>query len=178
MIRYTAFLRGINVSGQKKVQMLELRNVLNQLGLKNVTTYIQSGNVVFETLKTDVKKLSITIQNTIESHFGFEIPVLVKTQAEIERIITDCPFSEEQKDSSYYVLFYTKPEEEKLISLSKESYPNETFHITSSCVYLFCEKGYGRAKCTNNFFERKLKIIATTRNHKTMLKLLSLCAEN
>ncbi|MBJ6369751.1 DUF1697 domain-containing protein [Snuella sedimenti] len=79
MNTYIALLRGINVSGQKKVPMETLRKVLTNMGLKNVKTYIQSGNVVFQTMETNNSILEQTIFDAIQSQFGFEVPVLVLT---------------------------------------------------------------------------------------------------
>lgn len=178
MHKYIAFLRGINVSGQKKVPMAELRELLSKSGLENVKTYIQSGNVIFQTSEGNKLTLEQTIHKSIENHFGFNVPILIKTPNEIQDILSRCPFLKEEKENSYFTLLNDKPEQTFIDAVSKESYPNETFHITDTCVYFFCSTGYGKAKCNNNFFERKLKVVATTRNYKTMLKLLSLCAEN
>jgi uncharacterized protein (DUF1697 family) len=177
MQTFIALLRGINVSGQKKVPMAELRDLLSKSGLNNVQTYIQSGNVVFQSSEENKKTLEENIQKTIVTQFGFEVPVLVKTPKEIQNIIGECPFSEVEKESSYFTLLHNKPGQTLVDAVSKESYPNETFHITDVCVYLYASTGYGNAKYNTNFFERKLKVSATTRNYKTMIKLLSLSAE-
>tara|TARA_R110002049_G_scaffold279949_3_gene459164 strand:+ start:23665 stop:24201 length:537 start_codon:yes stop_codon:yes gene_type:complete len=178
MKTYIALLRGINVSGQKKVPMVELRDLLSKLGLENVQTYIQSGNVVFQSSEESKNKLEDIIQKAIANYFGFEVPILVKTSKEIQNILDHCPFSEAKKENSYFTLLHSIPKIELIDSTSKVNYPNETFHITETCVYFYSSMGYGKAKCNNNFFERKLKVTATTRNYKTMIKLLSLCAEN
>jgi len=174
---YIALLRGINVGGQKKVPMLELRQLLSESGLKNVQTYIQSGNVVFQSSEENKTHLENSIQNSIKKQFGFDVPVLVKTHGEIMSILKNCPFSMAKKESSYFTLLHDGPDIELVSATSKEIYPNEEFNIKSDCVYFYSEMGYGNAKCNNNFFERKLKVDATTRNYKTMLKLLSLLSQ-
>ncbi|MEC3906797.1 DUF1697 domain-containing protein [Tamlana sp. 2201CG12-4] len=176
MKTYIALLRGINVSGQKKILMAELREVLLAIGLKHVQTYIQSGNVIFQTLMTNNHNLELKIHEAIQKHFGFQVPVLIKTPTELQQIFDDCPFEEAEKINSYFMLLYTVPDKTIVKEVSKISYPNEKFFITDNCVYFHCATGYGKAKCSNNFFERKLKVTATARNYKTMVKLLSLSA--
>ncbi|MBU3821090.1 DUF1697 domain-containing protein [Flavobacteriaceae bacterium XHP0103] len=177
MKTYIALLRGINVSGQKKVPMAELRDLLTKAGFQKVQTYIQSGNVIFQSDRDNKTELESIIQKTIEKHFGFEVPILVKTASEIENILNSCPFSKEKKEAAYFTLLHAVPDEALIESTSQETYQNEAFVIENDCVYFYSETGYGKAKCNNNFFERKLKVTATTRNYKTMLKLLSLSTE-
>jgi len=178
MNTYIALLRGINVSGQKKVPMAVLRSLLSSSGFKNVQTYIQSGNVIFQSSEKNITNLENTIKKAIHSYFGFDVSILVRTTRDIRNILDNCPFSEEKKENGYYTLLHSIPDNDLIDSMHLVSYPNEEFHITNHCVYFFSSLGYGKAKCNNNFFERKLKVDATTRNHKTMVKLLSLCAEN
>lgn len=177
MTKYIALLRGINVSGQKKIPMAELREILDKIGLENVQTYIQSGNLIFNSSETDNKSMELVIHEAIKSHFGFEVPVLVLKSQELKQIFDDCPFSSEKKENSYFMMLYTSANKNLVHEISKLSYPNEEFYITDSCVYFYCSLGYGKAKMNNNFFERKLKVTATARNYKTMVKLLSLSAE-
>ncbi|GAA3636173.1 DUF1697 domain-containing protein [Flavivirga jejuensis] len=178
MKTYIALLRGINVSGQKKVPMAELRELLTNSGLENVQTYIQSGNVIFKSPEKDVQKLELKIHEAINTHFGFEVPILVKTPEDLQQIFDNCPFPEEEKMSSYFTLLYAIPDTNLIKEASKISYPNEVFVITDACIYFYSFTGYGKAKYNNNFFERKLKTTATARNYKTMVKLLSLSADS
>jgi len=177
MTSYIALLRGINVSGQKKMPMAELRELLSKSGLENVETYIQSGNVVFQTSEQDKSELEQMIQLHIQEHFGFQVPVLVKTSKDLKSILDEFPFSEEKKENSYFTLLHDIPDAGLVYETSKEVYQNEEFIIKKNCVYFYPANGYGKAKCDNNFFERKLKVTATTRNYKTILKLLSLSSE-
>ncbi|SFC84413.1 DUF1697 domain-containing protein [Algibacter pectinivorans] len=178
MNTYIALLRGINVSGKHKIPMAELRGLLLKEGLVNVQTYIQTGNVIFQSSEGEEASLETTIYNAIKSHFGFEVPILVLTPKELQYVFDSCPFLEEQKEKSYFMLLYSKPDAKLVEDVSKLSFPNETFYIINKVVYLYSSVGYGKAKCSNNFFERKLKITATARNYKTMVKLLSLSADN
>ena len=178
MTKFIALLRGINVSGQKKIPMVELRELLAKMGLSNVQTYIQSGNVIFQSSESNKAKLALQIHNAIKAHFGFEVPVLVLKPKELKAIFDACPVPEDQKTNSYFMMLYEVPDKILVEEVSNLSYSNETFHIKDTCIYFYSAIGYGKSKFSNNFFERKLKFTATARNYKTMAKLLSLSADN
>ena len=177
MKTYIVFLRGINVSGQKKIKMAELRIILEKIGFHDVTTYIQSGNIIVKTTEKNTKVLEDKIRTGILNAFGFEVPVLVKSKGSLENIFNQHPFVQgESFDNNkvYFVLLKQMPEQYLIQAMDKETFLNERFSITKDCVYLLCVKGYGNAKLNNNFLERKLNISATTRNYKTIKKLLEL----
>ncbi len=99
------------MGGHKKVPMADLRALLSKSGLKNVQTYIQSGNVIFESAEKHSHKLEEKIHVAIHNHFGFEVPITIKTNTELQRIFDACPFSEEKKVNSYFILLYATPNE-------------------------------------------------------------------
>lgn len=171
-----AILRGINVGGHKKIIMADLKLLFEELGFAEVKTYVQSGNVVFSPPNPRRGKdaLSTIIYEGIKNQFGFEVPVLVKNISELEEILAGCPFSEEKKVSSYFTLLNETPSKNLVKEIMDHTYPNEEFVISKNCVYFFSENGYGNAKCNNNFFEKKLKVSATTRNYRTLIKLIAL----
>jgi|SRR5690606_38702857 len=175
MQTYIALLRGINVGGHKKIKMANLKKMFESLGCKEVVTYVQSGNIVFKSPGTNALDLEKRIGKGIMETFGWEVPVLVKTKMELIGIMGNNPYGDDgEADSTYFVLLQTPPKKMLIDAVRQISYENEIFIITPSCVYLKCKKGYGNAKCNNNFFEVKLKVPATTRNYKTMAKLLEL----
>lgn len=174
MKTYIALLRGINVGGQKKIKMADLRQALEKTGFLDVTTYIQSGNIIFNDEKEDITALSDKISKTILDSFGFNVPVLVKTAKEIKDILNQNPFVEDELNVNYYILLKNIPDATLVETLGKEDYPDEAIAITNSCVYLHSLKGYRNAKFSNNYIERKLKVSATARNQRTMQKLLAL----
>ncbi len=178
MKTFIALLRGINVSGQKKIPMVDLRNLLGDEGFVNVKTYIQSGNVVFRLDVKDEKSIAETISKAILKKFGFDVSVLVKTPENFQAIFEASPFSDEALKKSYFMLLFDKPKPELAKQIKQLSTSEEQFTITENCIYFFSLNGYGKTKFNNNFFERKLNIIATARNYNTMLKLLSLSAES
>ena len=178
MKTYIALLRGINVSGQKKIPMAELRALLSKEGLVDVQTYIQSGNVIFKSTEAHISNLELNIYRAIKKHFGFEVPVLVKTRKELQQIFDDCPFNPEKKTHSYFMILYSVADKTIIDEILEIEVPNEEFVITDDCEYFNCSTGYGNAKCNNNFFERKLKVTATARNYKTMVKLIAMSTLN
>jgi len=179
-MRYIALLRGINVSGQKKIKMVDLKAMLVKLGLKEVMTYIQSGNVVFESSEKSTKSLEVKIKQGIADFFGFDVPVLVKDRLELEQIFLENPYQKQEDIEAkrvYYALLKDTPEKNAFLNLKQEDYPNELFTISDNCVYLNCLNGAGKAKLTNTIIERKLKVSATTRNHRTLQKLKEMLAD-
>ncbi|MCB0381982.1 MAG: DUF1697 domain-containing protein [Psychroserpens sp.] len=178
MNTYIALLRGINVGGHKKIPMAQLRQILSTSGFENVRTYIQSGNIILESSKESKEEIEHNIQQSIQSYFGFEVPVIVKTRTELEGIFDTCPFSAEQKESSYFVLLSEIPKAEKVREANTITYTNEEFQIINDCLYFHSSIGYGNSKFNMNLFEKTLNVKATSRNYKTMVKLLSLSLEN
>lgn len=175
MKTYFAFLRGINVSGQKKIKMADLKASLLKRGLKNVQTYIQSGNVILEASKVKAEELEMTIEKAIEADFGYEVPILIRTPQEVQAILDMNPFGDESNGKGlYFALLHETPSDELVSSFKELKFDNEDFHYSEGCVYLKCKLGAGKAKLNNNLIENKLKITATTRNLNTMRKMLLL----
>lgn len=178
MKTYIALLRGINVGGHRKVPMVELRDLLTKIGFSNVKTYIQSGNVIFQTKEIALMQLENGIKKSIETHFGFDVSVMVRTREQLQTIFDNCPFYEDKKINSYFAILSHSPDRDLVQKAYEKTYENEEYKIINDCLYFYSDKGYGNAKFSLNYFEKKLKVNATARNYKTMLKLLSLSAEN
>lgn len=175
MKTYIAFLRGINVGGQKKIKMADLRESLLKSQLKNVRTYIQSGNIIFDTSISEPSKMEMVVKEAIKSDFGFEVPVIIKTPLEIQEILNNNPFKAETNlKGLYFALLHEIPENELVVAFKKLRFENEDFHYTLSCVYLNCKMGAGKAKLSNNLIENKLRVTATTRNLNTMQKMVAI----
>ncbi len=177
---YVAFLRGINVGGHKKIKMADLRLILEGLGYNDVTTYIQSGNVVFKSDVDDQGKLETQISEAIKTRYGFEVPVLVKTRSALKHIVDNNPFADPEDlatNKIYFVLLKGIPTKEDIKTTSTIIFDNEKFKITSECVYIRYALGAGKAKCNSNFFESKLKVISTSRNYRTMTKLIEMSSD-
>ena len=177
METYIALLRGINVSGQKMIKMEELKRMLASLNFNNVRTYIQSGNITFNCAKSDPAELANMIAEKILEHFRFEVPVLIRTLADMGKISNNNPFLEKRNAPIEKLLVTFFPEEPDPVhwnKIEKDSYLPDEFVVSGREVYLYCPNGYGRTKLTNSFFESKLKLTATTRNWKTLETLLKM----
>lgn len=177
-MKYISLLRGINVSGQKKIEMPELKALYESLQFENVVTYIQSGNVIFDSNdknKSDIKKI---IEDAIKKKYKFHVPVEIRTKREIENIIKNNPFAPvdlEKNGTKILVTFLnTKPDKTKVSNLLEYVVSPEKLIIKGKEVFLHCPDGYGKSKLSNNFIENKLDTEATTRNWKSVLKLLEL----
>lgn len=180
MQTYISMLRGINVSGRNMIKMDALRNMYESLNFKNVKTYIQSGNVVFKTKTTKPQDLENKIAKQIKKEFGFDIPVMVKETAELTTVFNQNPFLLKQKKdiTKLHVTFLSDEPQKASIDMIKEGqYAEDEFKINDKVVYLFCPNGYGNTKLTNTFFENKLKVIATTRNWKTITELVNIAEQ-
>ena len=178
---YIALLRGINVGGHRKIRMAELKSMFEKLGFKDVVTYIQSGNVVLKSSEITTTLLESKIKKSISNTFGFDVPVFITGREELLDILERSPFKEQEDleaNRIYYALLKGVPGENEFANLDQNSYPNELFEIINRCVYLNCQKGVGKAKLNNNIIEQKLKVEATTRNHRTLLKLIELASAN
>ena len=177
MNTYISMLRGINVSGQKKIRMAELKSLYESLSLTNVETYVQSGNVVFDSKEQDAIKLRDSIESQIETVFGFSVPVLIRTGDEFKRIIESHPFAGEEAVRVLVTFLYDRPENSKLEDLSHYKDKVDQFVIGEREIFLYCPGGYGKTKLSNAFFERKLDVIATTRNWKSVNALYQMAGE-
>ena len=177
MITYISILRGINVSGQKLIKMDALRKLYENLGFHNVTTYLQSGNVIFRSNDIDTHKLEQKIFRQIEKEFGFEVPIIVLSIEKLKYVIDNNPFL---KDTNKEIAFLhvtflsSKPDSYDPKVIEGKKLEGEDVFFSDEAVYLYCPNGYGRTKLTNNFLETKLKVGATTRNWKTTNELLNL----
>lgn len=177
MNKYISILRGINVSGKRKIKMKELKDLYEKLKFENVITYIQSGNVIFDSNIKDSLKLEISIEKEILKYYGFEVPTLVRTVKYLEKVFLNNPFRDKgiEDIAKLHVTFLSvNPSSEKINKIADVKRGNDEFVIKEDVIYLYCPDGYGKTKLTNTFFEGKLKISATTRNWKTVTKLLEL----
>ena len=177
MQTYISMLRGINVSGQKKIRMADLKNLYESLSLTDVETYVQSGNVVFESDEKDVTKLRQSIEAQIEKTFGFSVPVLIRTVDDFQRVIREHPFAQEEAIRVLVTFLYEHPKQSKWEDLSLHKDKVDQFALGEQEIFLFCPGGYGKTKLSNTFFEKKLGIIATTRNWKTVNTLYEMASK-
>lgn len=155
--------------------MKELKVLFEKLGFLKVETYIQSGNIVFESdHKLSNADLEVKIQQAIAETFGLDVPAIVRTAEEWGKSIENNPFWKGKVtdiEKLHLTILKEEPSSELAQKLKVLEFLPDQFEIKGSDVFIYCENGYGRTKITNDFFEKKLKIQATTRNWKTVMKL-------
>jgi len=178
-MRYLSLLRGINVAGQKKIKMVDLKALYEGLGFTNVQTYIQSGNVVFDA--DDSLNHQELIQAAINQQYGFNVPVLIRLQEGVDAIVANYPFGsvDVAKEGSQVLvsLLSEVPEPDDIHALNSFQHASESFAVIDQVAYIKCPNGYGKTKLTNTLLEKKLHCSATTRNWKSLLQLQMMLRE-
>ena len=158
--------------------MVDLRKLYEELGFSNITTYIQSGNVVFDSKKQeDNQMLALRIEQAIEKMYGFAVPVIVRTVDEMKHLVSANPFLQENStavERLHVTFLKDNPSTEKIEQLQHTDFGADAFAIVSKDVFIYCSGKYSDTKLSNQFFESKLKTTATTRNWKTVKQLLAL----
>ena len=177
MIRYVAFLRGINVSGHKMIKMEDLRSFFEELpGIRNISTYIQSGNVLFERAEKDEELLRNDIEQLLAQKLGYEVTCIIRAHSALEKVVKNNPFDTiktEDKGKLYVTFLADLPAYDVRGSLGVYSNDAEYARVVNREVYIY-SGNYGKTCFSNSFIEKKLKLSATTRNWATVNKLLEL----
>jgi uncharacterized protein (DUF1697 family) len=177
MTRYSAFLRGINVSGQKLIKMERLKEIWMTIpDVSNVSTYIQSGNVAFDHPDSNDESLRILIESTLKRELGYEVPTLLRSRQELEAIIAANPFAApfaEGERKLYVTMLSTPALADKLELLKPFAMAEEEYQLLGRELYLMLPS-YGNTKLSNTLVEKKLGVQATTRNWATINKMVGM----
>ncbi len=178
---YLSLLRGINIGGHNKIKIADLKALYESLGLGQVTTYIQSGNVLFSSEKNETKEeLASRISLAIEAKFGFGVPVVIRTKEEMQQIVTQNPFTEEAEtapDKMVVMFLGSAPDIVTLAKIKEKIDDNSRFAFIGNMLYFFYPDGYGQTKWHSNFFEKQLRTTVTARNWTTTCKLAGMAAD-
>ena len=167
-------LRGINVLGHKTIKMESLRASFEALGFRNVKTYIQSGNVIFQTAQNSPATLSKKIGDRILRDFGFPVSIILIASKDLQKVVQRNPFAKKKAiDASKLHVTFFADHPAKIAWKNLHTLPGkpDQFLAGRQEVYLYCPDGYGRTKLSNAAFEKILSVVATTRNWKTVNKL-------
>lgn len=172
-MKYVAFLRGINVGGNNMIKMEKLRETVAGLGFENVKSYINSGNIIFETGKTDDHKLAKKIHDGILADFGFDISTMVRPMSEIEKLIAGNPYEGQfENDKDLHAFFLNEPltadQSELLFAQGNEA---ERFHITDLHILCLLSISVLDSIVGKGFIDKKLKVATTARNWRTVKKI-------
>ena len=181
MTLYIVLLRGINVGGNNKILMADLRNALSNLGYAKVQTYIQSGNILLESAE-DETTLSQKVERMIEKEFSLSIKTVIRTSEQLKQLVADCPFSEEQiaeaathseKESLYVAMLAEEPHIERIERLKSLDLGKDQYQIVGRDVFLLYDHSIRNSKLSVQV--EKLGEPITTRNWKTINKLIEMC---
>lgn len=159
-----ALLRGINLGKINKVDMKSLKQLFEELGFQNVRTYIQTGNVIFDTEGCNVQKL----EEALRDAYGFDIPVVVRPKAELEEIRNHPLFLNDQT----FVMFLQKEITNDQLAILKGTVEDDFIVLHNQNLIIHHTKNYHQTKYTNTFFEKKLQMVSTARNKNTVNKIL------
>ncbi len=180
MNSWIAILRGINVSGLRKLTMKELSTLFEGLRCNNVRTYIQSGNVVFESAKLDPANFAKQAEARIKKQYNFDVPVIVRSLADMKHVSKANPYLKRkgiELDKLHVTFFGEAPVAALAEKIMGVTFGNDSFSLIGGEVYVHCPDGYGKTKLNNTFFESKLKVIASTRNWRTVNQLVRMGEE-
>jgi len=175
MRTYIALFRGINIGGRNILRMKELRTLLKKLGFRNVRTYIQSGNAVFQSESLDRKDLSSTISAVVKKGYGFEPKVLVLKKEDLEQALANNPFPEAETEpkSLHFLFLESNPENPNLEAIEEIRIGRERFELKDKVFYLHAPDGVGRSKLAANV-EKLMGVPMTGRNWRTVERIMSM----
>jgi uncharacterized protein (DUF1697 family) len=172
-----SMLRGVNVGGQKILKMDALRTLYESLKFEDVTTFIQSGNVVFRTKERDLAKISRRIGNEIEKGFGFRPEVILRTTEEMRGVIARNPFAERKDVEPNKLLVWflaSAPDAEARKKVLAVKVEREELRMDERELYIYFPDGQGRSKLSLAAVDRALKVLSTGRNWNTVMKLMEM----
>jgi uncharacterized protein (DUF1697 family) len=191
MASHVALLRGINVGGRNKIPMADLREVVTSLGHTGVTTYIQSGNVLFSTADTDTAKLAAALETAIGERFGIWASVVVLSRDELAGVLAANPYQDEPNPRLVHVVFLSADPPEDLLdriaaaeSAVAAKGSRDTVRLAGRALFLHTPDGFGTSELAQTLFriisapakqKKQQGLAATARNWATSTKLLSLC---
>ena len=182
LLHAVALLRAVNVGGHGKLAMADFRSLLAGLGYTNIETYIQSGNAVFDT-RASASEVLKSLTTALTNHMGAPAEVILRTHADLTRVIAANPFAKEAaaNGSRVHIGFLAgkaSPDASAELERLAASYPTrcDSFHLTADALYLHTPDGAADTKFTPRAVERALGVPSTARNWNTVLKLHAMSA--
>ena len=175
MTTWIVLLRGINVGGNNRLAMSDLRELVATLGHTVVSTYIQSGNIVMKSPRADREALAAEICEGIESSFGLVVSAVLRTPQELGAALAANPFTDAQDGTRVLIMFLSAaPSEDAIALLERDRFHPDQFEVVGSELYGHYPDGAGRSKMTLDYFEKRLRVRGTGRNLNTVAKLIEL----
>ena len=170
MRKYIAFLRAINVGGTTIIKMADLRKMFESFGLENVQTYIQTGNIIFESKETSASRLEEQVERQLEKASGKPIRVFVRTMKEAAALVTDCPYEPGEGETVYVVFLDKKPAKKNIDALIAQQSKADEFAVKGKTAFNL-RRDRDTSVFSNNFIEKVLGVSGTTRNLTTIKKI-------
>ncbi len=169
---HLALLRGINVGGNNLLPMKDLARMFEDAGCRDVRTYIQSGNVIFEA-PAEALGIGDKVAAAIAKRFGFRTPVILRTSQQLLKTIRENPFLPAVADQRWLHVYFlaNRASASAIAGLDPNRSAPDVFHVLGQEIYLHLPNGMGRSKLTNAYFDSKLSTTCTARNWATVLKL-------
>jgi Uncharacterized protein conserved in bacteria len=180
MTTFIALLRGINVGGNRRVPMADLRAALDEIGLDEVRTYIVSGNVLFRTTRTDPVALTREIEAAIEARFGFALAVVLRSAAEMRSVVAADPLPEGSAGDPahrYAIFLSADPAPERLAAIDRGAVAPDVFVAGDRVIHAWYRNGLQQSKLAGQLTDRGLGVTATARNWNTVRKLVELAGD-
>ena len=180
MTTHLALLRGINVSGHSMIKMEALKTTLEAIGFQNVQTYIQSGNVFVDTEEESAAAVGFKIKQEIFKVFGYEVPVVVISKADLEACFNNNPYLKEKEidTKKLYVAFIsTTLQSTSINDLKISQFKPDEASIDSNKIFIKYAVGAGKTRFDQKYIEKKLNVIATIRNWNSVTQLLKMFDE-
>lgn len=167
-----ALLRGVMPTGKNKIpKMIDLVEILENVGFEHVQTYIQSGNILLETDLSDSETAS-KIHNIIFQKIGAELSVIIKTKEEFEIAIKENPFDDSYDLSRIHLVFTNNNIDNVKIKKLKETvFEGEIFSSGNECFYMYLPRDATKKRLNNNYLERQIEMVATTRKLSVVKQL-------
>lgn len=179
MPRYVALLRGINVGGNKKVAMADLRALLSGLGYTDVRTHLQSGNAVLTSPRRDPRQLAGAIEKGIKDRLGITVRCLVRNRDELRAVVDGNPFADVATDGSRMLALFLSErlDPKRLAANDPRELAPEQIRLGDRVIYQWCPNGVLEAPAASAFVEKRLKLTVTARNWNTVVKLAEMLDE-
>lgn len=172
MTKYVAFLRAINVGGNAVIKMEDLRKMFESFGVDNVATYIQSGNVIFESEEKDASTLEARIESQLEKSLGYKVPLFVRTMRELASITEKPPFQPKEKETVHVVFLRQSPDKKSAQTLMSFKSDADDFIVKGREAYNV-RHDRDKSVFSNNWIEKTLGVTGTTRNLNTIQKIVN-----
>ena len=170
---HVVLLRGVMPYGRNKVPMATLRTILSEVGLENVQTYIQTGNVI-ATSELTCTEIEALVQDAIRERIGAPVSAIARTAEQFKVIFEKNPFASADSGRVYFSLLRGYPSREQREKFLLTDFSPDAVKLIGDTLYTLYNTKHSDSKFTNNFFERQLKVTSTSRNFNTMKKLVEL----